>query len=812
MRLTKEQEKIASGKPNGRSLIKGVAGSGKTTVGIYKIMNLLNNYCSEDNDSILFVTFNKTLINYVSYLYQKIENDTTKNINKLFDLPLKQVKVSTVDSLIHGYFIDYCKMNNVKYQAGLENYKKFQILSEGVSKLKKTYQNVKVLQHNNLSFLLEEINWIKYCYYLNEEEYQTADRLGKMKSKDGSSPQRLAKNSDTRRAIFELMRFYTQKMKEDGYVDYPDKAIVAFREIKKQPKKKYTHIIIDESQDLSRVQLLFLKELYLEKDYSSITFLGDTSQSIYPQSWLGTGRNFTTIGFDMTGRSRSLSKNFRTTTQISKAAYSLLEKDTSIMDEEYFVKPFLIDKQGEYPVYKEFENKEKQTDFIKYLLENELKEYSHRDIAIIARTKQQLNDLKISLENNKLDCNIVNRSDSNFKENKLKLLTMHSIKGLEFKVVIMIDLNDGIVPYFKNSSPEERKEEENSERKLVYVGMTRATELLYLFSSSKPSYFIKDIDTNYLKLDSKLRIKPFYNISTNNYLYKDKITNINSVEEKVRQWIISELIKTYKYPEELIDIEYPIQLGSKALFADIVVSRYVNNEKKAFIIIETKAPNNDLLQGTEQLTSYMKLKDVDYGICTNGKKIDIYNPNGDTLGDIPLFSNYMLPKELEYINYKNLIKNTEVAITKDNDNPTEIEVNYNGIFEEYKDEKLKKLQVYGKIAAGTPIFMNPSILDEVYLPNEWFKSGSYFALKIQGDSMINAGIEDGDYVILKEQNYAENMAIVAVALDDSATLKTFRRMGDSVLLMPENPKYEPITVDEDYARIIGVAVGILKNN
>ncbi len=810
VRLTKEQEKIATQKPNSHSLVKGVAGSGKTTVGIYKILYLLNNYCFENDDSILFATFNKTLINYVSYIYKKVEDDSNKNIFKLFDLSSKQISISTVDSLMYSYYKNYCKKTNVDYKVGLVNNDKFKIIKEGISKLRKTYQNVSILEHKNVPFLLEEINWIKYCYYLNEEEYQTADRLGKMKSKEGHYPQRLAKNSDTRRSIFELMLFYTQKTKELGYIDYPDMEIVALKEIRKNPKKRYTHIIVDETQDLSRVQLLFLKELSLTKDYSSITFIGDTAQSIYSQSWLGAGRNFTTIDLDMTGRSKSLSKNFRTTTQISQAAYSLLEKDESVIENENFVKPFLIDKQGEYPVYKELENKENQVKNIKSLLENELKKYNHKDISIIARTKNQLTDFKIAMEEKGVKCHIINKNDTNFEDEALKLLTMHSIKGLEFKVVIIIDLNDGIVPYLKSSSPDEKKQEESSERKLFYVGMTRATELLYLFSSSNPSCFIKDIDPKYLKLDANLKIKPFYNISTDNFLYKEKIVNINNVEEKVRQWVIAELMETYKYPKELIEIEAPIKLGSKTLFADIMVSRYINMCKKSFIIIETKALNNNLIDGREQLQSYMKLKDSDYGVCTNGKGFEVFDVNGNNSNDIPDFSNHMLTNNLEYISYKNLIKNTQMLITVDNENPTEIEVNYNGIFEEYKNENLKKLNIYGKIAAGTPIFMNPDLLEEIFLPKEWFKSGNYFSLKIKGDSMINAGIEDGDCVVLKEQDYAENMDIVAVALDDCATLKTFRKMGDSVLLVPENPKYEPIPVDKDYARIFGIAVGVIK--
>jgi len=76
--------------------------------------------------------------------------------------------------------------------------------------------------------------------------------------------------------------------------------------------------------------------------------------------------------------------------------------------------------------------------------------------------------------------------------------------------------------------------------------------------------------------------------------------------------------------------------------------------------------------------------------------------------------------------------------------------------------------------------------------------------------MIEAGIEDQDYVLIQKQSTAQNRDIVAVAIDDEATLKRFVRMGDSVLLMPENPKYEPIQLSGNQARIVGVAIGLLK--
>ena len=169
-----------------------------------------------------------------------------------------------------------------------------------------------------------------------------------------NQPQRLPKNSDTRRAVFELMRFYDNQFETRGLVSFNAMRVLALEQARKQPLQKFTHIIVDESQDLTRSQLLFLKEIQNPKSYGSILFIGDSAQSIYAQSWIGSGRSFATIGFNMAGRSNSLSKNYRTTTQISQAAYSLIRECPDIIEDENFVEPALLDKQGDYPVYKAF--------------------------------------------------------------------------------------------------------------------------------------------------------------------------------------------------------------------------------------------------------------------------------------------------------------------------------------------------------------------------------------------------------------------------------------------------------------------------
>ena len=125
-----------------------------------------------------------------------------------------------------------------------------------------------------------------------------------------------------------------------------------------------------------------------------------------------------------------------------------------------------------------------------------------------------------------------------------------------------------------------------------------------------------------------------------------------------------------------------------------------------------------------------------------------------------------------------------------------------------KEINYSQVPVLGTITAGTPVFAYESI-DEYYpLPTHFGNSDELFMLKISGDSMINAGINDKDTVIVKKQNDAENNAIVVALIDDSATVKRLVKTPDKVYLMPENPEFEPIYPDN--LEILGIVVGLIR--
>ncbi|GFG64339.1 LexA repressor [Mycobacterium kubicae] len=116
--------------------------------------------------------------------------------------------------------------------------------------------------------------------------------------------------------------------------------------------------------------------------------------------------------------------------------------------------------------------------------------------------------------------------------------------------------------------------------------------------------------------------------------------------------------------------------------------------------------------------------------------------------------------------------------------------------------------VLGRIAAGGPILAEEAVEDVFPLPRELVGEGTLFLLKVVGDSMVEAAICDGDWVVVRQQNVADNGDIVAAMIEGEATVKTFRRAGGQIWLMPHNPAFDPIPGND--ATVLGKVVTVIR--
>jgi repressor LexA len=121
---------------------------------------------------------------------------------------------------------------------------------------------------------------------------------------------------------------------------------------------------------------------------------------------------------------------------------------------------------------------------------------------------------------------------------------------------------------------------------------------------------------------------------------------------------------------------------------------------------------------------------------------------------------------------------------------------------------VQAVPLVGRIAAGGPVLADQAVEDIFALPTQLTGEGELFMLSVAGDSMIDAAICDGDWVVVRRQNVAQDGDIVAALLDDEATVKTFRRRDGHVWLMPHNPAHAPI--NGDHATVMGKVVSVLR--
>ncbi|NLZ54275.1 MAG: transcriptional repressor LexA [Thermoanaerobacteraceae bacterium] len=142
-------------------------------------------------------------------------------------------------------------------------------------------------------------------------------------------------------------------------------------------------------------------------------------------------------------------------------------------------------------------------------------------------------------------------------------------------------------------------------------------------------------------------------------------------------------------------------------------------------------------------------------------------------------------------------------IKRDPQKPRAIEIMNMGV-----SRNLVDVPLVGKVTAGEPVLAQENIESIFPLPKEMLPDAEVFMLSVKGDSMINAGIFNGDYVLVQSTNTAENGDIVVALLEDEATVKRFYKESNYIRLQPENPLMEPIIVND--LKILGKVVGLFR--
>ena len=485
LNLTDEQMEYVHIKATGPVLIKGVAGSGKTTIGLYRA-NYLAELIEErrqifgENAAILLLTYTTTLAKALHQLYEELYGE----------LP-RAITISTYDSWMRT------QLNRSGMRLSAAEDQRHSLMRRAQNEIAQKYPRDKVISQRPPDFLLDEFDDAIRARGLTKfNDYRTVNRVGRG----------IALQERHRALVWEICGRYQRLLDESGLFDWKDLPRLVQKHCPSLPQ--YDVVIIDEAQDLPPSHLHLATRLI--PDYSearSLTLLADPAQSIYYRgiSWKEAGINV------RGGRTRILAKNFRNTQQILEAARPILDGCDDLKREEEYIPPTSTYRQGPKPIVASYEKTEEANAFI---IERVIKlcqnnNYRPGDIAILARSSNLYRYLSKPFKQASLKLTQFRDDNFHILENDVKYITMQSAKGLEFPVVFMIGLDDRYVPYIDKDS-ETKYEDELQERKLFYVSMTRAAERLYLlYPKHNRCRFMRDLDDSTVNAVSDWREKPF---------------------------------------------------------------------------------------------------------------------------------------------------------------------------------------------------------------------------------------------------------------------------------------------------------------
>lgn len=477
--LDGEQKKVLFLSPNDPVLIKGVAGSGKTTVALYRAKHIMATQVNLfEKPNIAIFTYNRTLANYLDGLLPYV--------NDGYQIDSEQIKPKTDDGLnatvtnFHRWAYQFAE---IKPNATISGPSQLEIIENIKNSLFSPFSNI---LNKSADFFKEEISWIKGRLINSKETYLNTARDGR-----GISDRVTAVDKEV---IWEVYSKYNIELQKNNKVDFDDYAIFCLHIINNNPywEPPFTHVIIDEAQDLSKAQMIVITKL-VSQVTQNITIIADAAQKIYKS-----GFTWKDLGLDLRGnKTIVLKKNYRNPEYIARAAHSLLQKEK---DKSDFTDIVINVTHGEKPVVGYFDDLYQQLNYLKVELQKHKSTKNIASTIILHRNHRGVNEISTFLNNNGFQTEILKtNAPVNYNNESVKICTMHSIKGLEFDYVFIMDLKEGIIPSYNELT--EGECDISVERRLLYTCMTRAKIGLYLLGDkNNPSSFLAEIDSNLLNV------------------------------------------------------------------------------------------------------------------------------------------------------------------------------------------------------------------------------------------------------------------------------------------------------------------------
>jgi hypothetical protein len=447
--LHPSQSTFVYGQFKGAIKLSGGAGTGKTVAALHRLKFLSEH--KTDPQPILFTTFTKEL---------------TENLKSLalgLNISERSFHIENIDALAFRLAQKYHLLPGTAKLFGLSAVVKPMELWEEVL--------MEELSEFDQEFLSREFEEVVLDQNIqSKEEYVRASRIGR--GRPIGRKQRME--------VWNLIEKFIEK-KQSAQLYYKEEVYnLLSNHLNETETREFSHVIVDELQDFSNVELKFIRSLVKEKE-NDLFLVGDPLQNIYKKRI-----NFSKLGINIRGkRSNRLRINYRTTEEIKNLAISVLRDedfddfDGNLEEKSGYLSLF----HGEKPQYNIYPSKEDELDAVLKEIESLLAQgFHYNDIVIAARFRDSVNDFRNHLHQNMVP--YVTRFLLNNNNEGIRLTTFHGLKGLEFKHVFLVDVNDRTLPFkhhnFINLNEEEKKLEIKSEKSLFYVASSRAIQRLVI--------------------------------------------------------------------------------------------------------------------------------------------------------------------------------------------------------------------------------------------------------------------------------------------------------------------------------------------
>lgn len=447
---------------NGPVRVLGGAGTGKTVVAMHRARWLVSRLNWKKTDTLLFTTFTSNLA-----------LDIRENLKSICTPEqLQRIEVINLDAWVS----QFVRRNGFQSQ----------IVYSGNTAYKQCWELAMGLRPSDLDVHKEfyEEEWQRVILpqqVRSQKDYFKASRIGRG----------VALNRRQRADVWPVFEEMRAQLARKDLITAEDAVHQAIDILQQgRDSRQYAAVVVDEGQDFTAQAYSLLRHLVPEQ-VNDIFIVGDAHQRIYQRT-----TSLRASGINITGRGRKLKINYRTTELIRRYATALLENQPiddldEGSDSSHDYRSLV---QGEPPQVERFSSTQEETDWLGHEIRELIEQGIQAcDICVAARTNYLCEQYEQALQDQGLETWRLSRERDNRQHPGVRLATMHRIKGLEFRAVFIVAVNDQVVPLKHSGNtddPVEQRLSELTERALFHVAATRATRHLYISSSGRPSVFL----------------------------------------------------------------------------------------------------------------------------------------------------------------------------------------------------------------------------------------------------------------------------------------------------------------------------------